>query len=304
MNKSIISGVKLIISAAILISLYGCMAAMLVPLAPLIGGLAPNSNKVVVNEATVAPELRQAFSTAKTLTLIGGDQSDVYMAEYLDQQGAFDVRIEGNQKQQTPSQRRDEMRRVCDKNIVPDLVLSTSLGNSDASTGTTLKGVVTGRINFNVTGTVEVLRCKDRWSSKFEITAEIAQGIYNADQTKLNQELGRESAKALMQLAGKTAGNSNGKQASGEAQGSHEAQAAPTPVAQVLVPSQPQTPQQPPTMSIADAQVKLNSLGFAVGAPDGILGPKSHAQLRNFQKSRGIQTTGELDSATIVQLSK
>ena len=89
-----------------------------------------------------------------------------------------------------------------------------------------------------------------------------------------------------------------------EVQGAHEARTAQSPASQAPAQSQPQSPMPSSTMSIADVQVKLNSLGFAVGAPDGILGPKSHAQLRSFQKSRGIPTTGEVDSATVAQLSK
>ena len=70
------------------------MAAALAPLAPMVGGLAPSSNTVVVNQATVTPELRQALAAARTIALLGGDKSDVYMAEYMDEQRAFDVRIE------------------------------------------------------------------------------------------------------------------------------------------------------------------------------------------------------------------
>lgn len=65
-----------------------------------------------------------------------------------------------------------------------------------------------------------------------------------------------------------------------------------------------QAPSPGPRMSIAQAQAKLNGLGFAVGKPDGVLGPKSHAQLRRFQEAHHIPVTGELDAATIAQLLK
>lgn len=55
-------------------------------------------------------------------------------------------------------------------------------------------------------------------------------------------------------------------------------------------------------MSYAHAQTKLNELGFSVGTPDGVLGKKSVQQLKLFQKSRGLQETGRLDTSTIEAL--
>ena len=59
-----------------------------------------------------------------------------------------------------------------------------------------------------------------------------------------------------------------------------------------------------PSMSILDAQIKLNELGFNVGKPDGGMGSKTKSQLSKFQKSRKIPATGMLDQATINELSK
>lgn len=61
-------------------------------------------------------------------------------------------------------------------------------------------------------------------------------------------------------------------------------------------------PVQMPGMSYAQAQIRLNELGFSVGTPDGVLGKKSVQQLKLFQKSRGLQETGRLDAATIAAL--
>lgn len=57
-------------------------------------------------------------------------------------------------------------------------------------------------------------------------------------------------------------------------------------------------------MSVKEAQARLNELGFAVGAPDGNLGPKTKAQLKKFQQSRKIPATGMVDEATAAELSK
>lgn len=49
-------------------------------------------------------------------------------------------------------------------------------------------------------------------------------------------------------------------------------------------------------------QIKLNQLGFDVGLPDGILGNKSIAGLRQFQKKHGLIADGFPDEATIKKL--
>jgi len=59
-----------------------------------------------------------------------------------------------------------------------------------------------------------------------------------------------------------------------------------------------------PAMTVRDAQARLNELGFDVGNPDGRMGPRTKSQLTRFQQSRGIPTTGSLDSATIGELSR
>ena|ERR1039457_5677792 len=61
-------------------------------------------------------------------------------------------------------------------------------------------------------------------------------------------------------------------------------------------------PDQP--MTLAEAQAKLNSLGYLVGKADGIMGSKTHAQLKLFQKSQSIPETGELDDNTQAALAK
>jgi hypothetical protein len=70
---------------------------------------------------------------------------------------------------------------------------------------------------------------------------------------------------------------------------------APIPDATASIPGQ--------TMSVAEAQSRLNSLGYPVGAADGVMGPRTRAQLKSFQKAHGLPETGELDTATITALS-
>lgn len=57
-------------------------------------------------------------------------------------------------------------------------------------------------------------------------------------------------------------------------------------------------------MSVRDAQVKLNALGYNVGAADGQLGRGTVAQIRAFQRDRRLTVNGQLDQATMNELAK
>lgn len=45
-------------------------------------------------------------------------------------------------------------------------------------------------------------------------------------------------------------------------------------------------------------QTALSNLGYDVGVPDGISGPRTAAAIRMFQRENGLQVTGKLDSET------
>ncbi|EKD97766.1 MAG: peptidoglycan binding protein [uncultured bacterium] len=57
-----------------------------------------------------------------------------------------------------------------------------------------------------------------------------------------------------------------------------------------------------PAMTPAQAQARLNQLGYQVGAPDGVFGKKSVEKLKLFQKSRGLAMSGKLDLPTVEAL--
>ncbi|MGH7393184.1 MAG: peptidoglycan-binding domain-containing protein [Candidatus Rokuibacteriota bacterium] len=50
------------------------------------------------------------------------------------------------------------------------------------------------------------------------------------------------------------------------------------------------------------AQQALKDKGHDPGGVDGVMGPKTQAALRDFQKAEGIQTTGRLDAETMSKL--
>jgi uncharacterized repeat protein (TIGR01451 family) len=53
---------------------------------------------------------------------------------------------------------------------------------------------------------------------------------------------------------------------------------------------------------IAQAQAKLNELGFNAGKADGKAGPRTRAALRAYQRDNGLAETGQLDDATSARL--
>ena len=53
------------------------------------------------------------------------------------------------------------------------------------------------------------------------------------------------------------------------------------------------------TLSVRDAQRRLNELGYSAGTPDGATGPRTAAALRAFQRDNGLQPTGRLDAPTM-----
>jgi peptidoglycan hydrolase-like protein with peptidoglycan-binding domain len=71
--------------------------------------------------------------------------------------------------------------------------------------------------------------------------------------------------------------------------------------------SQPQGSQQASASSqspelVKQAQEKLSAAGHDAGQADGVMGPKTQAALKEFQQSKGLQASGELDQKTIAAL--
>ena len=54
---------------------------------------------------------------------------------------------------------------------------------------------------------------------------------------------------------------------------------------------------------IREAQQTLVSLGYKLGAPDGVIGPQTRSALRSFQRGFGLKPTGQLDSETLHTLN-
>ena len=49
-------------------------------------------------------------------------------------------------------------------------------------------------------------------------------------------------------------------------------------------------------------QEKLDEMGYPVGRADGVMGPKTETALRNFQRDKGLNATGEFNDETLAAL--
>ena len=54
---------------------------------------------------------------------------------------------------------------------------------------------------------------------------------------------------------------------------------------------------------VRTVQALLNQRGFQVGAPDGLMGPKTRKAIMEFQRSAGLPVTGRVDATLIQSLS-
>lgn len=59
-----------------------------------------------------------------------------------------------------------------------------------------------------------------------------------------------------------------------------------------------------PADTVTGAQARLNNLGHHAGPVDGVLGPRTAAALRAFQRKHNVPVTGKLDGDTIRRLIK
>ena len=189
--------------AVLFMALSGCVAVALAPIAPLVGGMMGSNHQVVIDDATVDPQLRALLPTVNRLAFMSQEQTTVYAAEHLEMNSDYQVSLVPPPQNVSPSQARRHMETICAGPEQPDVVFYFRSPSSDAGTGTTAMGVLTGRVKFDLDLVTDVLRCDTNWRTQFMTTGKISQGIYNADQTRVDQALGQEFSLALLRLAGK-----------------------------------------------------------------------------------------------------
>jgi len=179
------------------------MAVALAPVVPLVGGMMGSKNQVVIDESTVEPQLRELLPIATKLAFMNTEPDAIYAAEHMELNSDYQVSLVSPPEATSPSQAKRYMAEVCTGEEKPHLVFYFQSPNSDIGTGTTVKGVLTGRVAYNIDVVTHVIRCRTGWRSQFLARAELNQGMYNADKIKLSQELGQLFSEAVLRLAGK-----------------------------------------------------------------------------------------------------
>jgi len=49
-------------------------------------------------------------------------------------------------------------------------------------------------------------------------------------------------------------------------------------------------------------QTRLNALGYEVGTPDGVVGRRTEAAIRAYQRDQGLEVTGQPSPALLARL--
>lgn len=119
---------------------------------------------------------------------------------------------------------------------------------------------------------------------------------------EVNETYRRESLMAKPQLLERRESTPSGTQVTTPA--SAVAPAAPGPAAASVEPRarQPVTSVAITAATVSRAQAQLNALGFNAGPADGMAGARTRQAIRQFQESKGLAATGDLDSATLAAL--
>lgn len=65
-----------------------------------------------------------------------------------------------------------------------------------------------------------------------------------------------------------------------------------------------QAPAKKGTTLVSRAQTLLNRLGYDVGAPDGMVGPRTRTAIKTFQERNGLDQTGDVSLPLLDQLER
>jgi peptidoglycan hydrolase-like protein with peptidoglycan-binding domain len=78
----------------------------------------------------------------------------------------------------------------------------------------------------------------------------------------------------------------------------------PTPSSNLAAAPAPAVQAPSPSPAVRDAQARLRALAFYTGPIDGLAGPEMARAVESFQRSRGLDPTGELSPATVAELRR
>ena len=268
-------------------SLTGCMVAALAPAVGMATGVMKNSVTVSIDDNTVTPELRSAFASAKTLTVVAGDRTSVKAADALESSGRLQVNIDrptAKNGEMTGSERREALRKICNGStgVRPDLALLGRVVKTESNN--VAIAALTGRVKTTSDWSVEVLRCSA--SQVYVMTGKIEfdVGMYNLKPTELEEQAGTELGKKLVASLLASGGEvlPTSQQAvsvkANQTESSAVHREAASPNAPLPVSQSGQTQMESrmlPAHSNQEIQRRLVQLGLLAGKTDGIMGKKT-----------------------------
>ena len=273
--------------------LSGCMAAeVYAPLAGMANGVRDAKVTTTIDESTFTQETKNSLVHAKRLGIVSGDDTTVKVAEIFESRGGYNVKLSRTAvttDKLLPSERKEALNKLCKENQ-NDLALIGYVTNTDHQNPAV--GAVTGRVIMKQSWKMDVLMCRTKSSTSFSGAIETDAGGYNITGQELERKAGESIAGAILADLGFADKSAS---AGATSQTGVVNDSSPTQVSAALSAN---------VVTLAQAQARLNDLGYQVGQSDGVMGRKTREQLKAFQQSRGIPQTGKLDALTIAELNK
>jgi plastocyanin len=178
----------------------GCTLAILAGCA-VVGGVIPDSSVVTIDSTTLDTKLSPVLYDARKIAIVSQEKAAVFAAQKIELSSNFEVALLAPPEASSPSQLRRHMMVVCEGSEQPDIVLSFGPPESDAGTGTTVKGVLIGRVQHNVTFATELLQCSSGWRTTFTTLANMDQGVYSSTTDGTDRMLGEGFSGAFLKIA-------------------------------------------------------------------------------------------------------
>ena len=287
------------VAAAMVLS--GCAASMIV------GGTLENTVEAKIDEASFTPNAKRMLTSAKSLGVVSTDRSAIKAADIFETRGGYVVRIDrqtAKQGEMTGSERREALANLCKERGVDVAMLGRVL---KTETGNMIGTMFTGRMKTTLNWAMEMLSCGPRTSEAFGGTLLIDFGVYNANSSKLEEDIGTElGTKILAAIGGRQSVEVKAppqptpvSQVSAAPQALQAAQRAPAPVAEAVMSNG--APAVPSTRQI---QLRLTELGYPNGSVDGVLGRRTIDALKKFQQDQGLPISGQATPETVERLMK
>ena len=264
----------------------------------LVGGSMESSIEVTVDPNTFSPIVRSTLQKAKNLGVVSMDRASIKAADLFETKGGYIVKIDrqaAKAGEMTGSERRDTLTNLCKSQRV-DVALLGRIVKTESSG--TASAVFSGRVKVDQNWIMDMLDCKSTSFNTFGGTLKMDLGIYSQkSQAEWEELIGAEiGTKILTAIGPRDSGN-----------GSVRAEVAVPAPAQASLTSSGQNPgvktvTDSNPMTVVELQKHLATLGFQVGAADGVMGKRTADALKNFQIDNGLAVSGRIDVETSAKI--